>query len=81
MGLSPKQVEILLGAVQLTKDEELDCDRCLTELAQFAEHELEGRPVPEAIVLVQEHLKSCPECCEEYRVLIEALKELQGPFD
>ncbi|MGF1583186.1 MAG: hypothetical protein ACFCD0_28025 [Gemmataceae bacterium] len=81
MGLSSKQVEMLISAVELTKEEELDCDGCMTELAQFAEHELEGKPIPEAVVLVQEHLRICPECCEEYGVLLAALKELHGPFD
>jgi len=60
----------------MTRDEEINCDQCLLEMAQFAETELAGRDVPEALAVVRHHLDLCGPCCEEYRALLGALQQL-----
>lgn len=76
MTLSRKEVEGLLRLVGLTKDEEIDCDECLMQVAEFAELELAERSIPEGLEAVQHHLSVCAECREEYEALHKALEDL-----
>ena len=78
MSLSREQIAELLRLIGLTRDEEIDCERCLALLAEFAERELAGRSVPAALEAVAHHLSICAECCEEYEALLQALKAMDG---
>ena len=78
MSLSREQIAELLRLIGLTRDEEIDCERCLALVAEFAERELAGRSVPAGLEAVAHHLSICAECCEEYKVLLEALKAMDG---
>jgi hypothetical protein len=78
MSLSKEQIAELLRQIGLTRDEEIDCERCLALVAEFAERELAGRPVLAALEAVAHHLAICAECCEEYEVLLEVLKAMDG---
>ena len=78
MSLSREEIAELLRFIGLTRDEEVDCERCLALVAEFAERELAGRSVPAALEAVAHHLSICAECCEEYEALLEALKALDG---
>ena len=78
MSLSKEQIAELLRQIGLTRDEEIDCERCLALVAEFAERELAGRSVPAALESVAHHLAICAECCEEYEALLEALKAMDG---
>ena len=75
MALSKKQLETLARIVDATRDEEIDCDTCLRDLAEFAEVEIAGRALDEALLRVKAHLAFCPECEEEY-ALLESLLAL-----
>jgi hypothetical protein len=78
MSLSKEEIAKLLRLVDLTRDEEIDCERCLELVAEFAERELAGRSVPAAQEAVAHHLLICTECCEEYQALLQALKAMDG---
>jgi uncharacterized protein with PIN domain len=78
MSLSRKEIAELVRLIGLTKDEEIDCERCLALVAEFAERELAGRSVPAALESVAHHLSICSECCEEYESLLQALKVMDG---
>ena len=56
MSLSRKEITGLLRLIGLTTDEEIDCERCLALVAEFAERELAGRSVPAALEAVAHHL-------------------------
>lgn len=58
--------------------DEIGCEDCFDKLHEFAEMELEGKSPEEAMPLVQDHLKRCGECREEYEALLEALKSIQN---
>lgn len=73
MALDRQEVERLLFSVATTREDEIDCDGCLAGMAEFAELELVGAEVPDALDRIQAHLDSCPECAEEYRALLEAV--------
>jgi hypothetical protein len=46
MSLSNEEITELLRLIGLTRDEEIDCERCLALVAEFAERDLAGRSVP-----------------------------------
>ena len=78
MSLSKEQIDELIRQVGLTRDDEIDCERCLALSAEFAERELAGRSVPAALEAVAHHLSICAECREEYEALVHALKATDG---
>ena len=80
MSLSKEEIAELLRLIGLTRDEEIDCERCLALVAEFAERELAGRSVPAGLEAVAHHLSICAECREEYEALLRALtsRELRG---
>ncbi len=75
MAFSREQLEALIRMVSLTRSEEVTCDECLKDLAEFAENELVGKSVPEGLRAIEHHLAVCGECREEYEALLAALKD------
>jgi len=73
MSLDENQIHALLSQVADTRSEEIGCDECLGGMAEFAEAELVGREVPDALRRIHAHLAFCPECAEEYALLRELL--------
>ncbi len=78
MALSPEQAKAVVGMVAATRDKEIDCDECLLDMAEFAQTQLTGKRIPDALQAVREHLDFCPECREEYEVLLMAVQALNG---
>jgi len=79
MPLDRQQLQRLLGFIANTHDDEIDCDECLAEMAEFAERELAGLVISEALRRTEAHLASCPECAEEYALLLAALRAEESP--
>ncbi len=61
--------------VGLTRDREFDCSECLQHVGQFAEHQLAGLPLNEALISVGHRLTLCPECREDYLALKKILRD------
>jgi hypothetical protein len=78
MSLSNEEIAELLRLIRLTRDEEINCERCLALVAEFAERELAGRSVLAGLEAVAHHLSICAECCEECEALLQALKPMDG---
>jgi predicted anti-sigma-YlaC factor YlaD len=78
MSLSREEIAGLMRLIRLTKDDEIDCERCLTLVAEFAERELAGRSIPVGLEAVEHHLSLCAECREEYEALLRALKAMDA---
>ncbi|MEW5977454.1 MAG: hypothetical protein AB1898_16805 [Acidobacteriota bacterium] len=78
MPLSKKELMELMRLVGLTREGEINCERCLSLVAEFAEQELAGRSVSEGLKVVRHHLLICAECREEYAALQKALREIDG---
>ena len=74
MDLSPDSVKALVQATVNTQEVELGCDDCLAQVGAYAERQLAGQTLPEALRRVEEHLRGCPECREEYEALLDALR-------
>lgn len=75
MSLSPDELRELAKYVLLTKPDEIGCDDWLGCAPSYAELVAAHRPVPEPLQKAAAHLDMCPECAEEFRALLEALKE------
>ena len=78
MSLSKKEIDGLLRLIGLTRDDEIDCERCLALVAEFAERELAGRSIPAGLETVAHHLSICAECREEFEALLQTLKAMDG---
>lgn len=76
MPMSNKEIEALLRLVGLTQQTEINCEQCLSLVAEFAERNLAGKSIPEGLKLVEHHLSICPECEEEYELLRQVLGDM-----
>lgn len=74
MSLSRPELQKLLDVVRATQPVEIDCDVCLMQVGEFAELNLLGKPIPEGLKAIEQHLSICDECQEEYEMLFVALR-------
>jgi uncharacterized protein with PIN domain len=77
MIISKKEINGLMKLIGLTKDDEINCEQCLAQIAEFAEHELAGKTIPDGLQAVEHHLSVCSECCEEYEILKNILSGIK----
>ena len=75
MSLSREQIDALLGMLSLTRQDELSCDECVKQLAEFAENHINKKSVPEWLAAIEHHLELCGECREEFEALLKALDD------
>ncbi len=68
-------LEKIVMALSLTREEELGCEECFERVDRFVEAELSGLDAAAAMPLVGEHLNKCGDCREEFELLLEALRE------
>lgn len=78
MELTPDILKKLIKSAQMATDQEIGCEECFDELHEFAELELAGKSPEEAKPLVQDHLNKCGSCREEYKALLEALRNIEN---
>ncbi len=70
---TPEMMQGLINMLAMTDPDEVDCDEVFTVLAEFAEMKKQGEDVNQFMPLIQKHLDLCPDCREEYEVLIDTL--------
>jgi hypothetical protein len=58
------------------RPDEIGCDECFEQLDRFVELKLAGKNAAEAMPLVQDHLKRCGNCREEFEALLAALRAI-----
>ena len=75
MKLTKDILKNLIQAASKTHEDEIGCDDCFEKMHEFAEMKLAGKSAEKAMPLVEDHLKRCGECKEEFEVLLEALKK------
>jgi len=75
MSLTPEQIDAVLGMLAETHAEELTCDECAARIAEFVEQNMFGKCAPEVVQAVENHMKLCGDCREEFEALREALRE------
>ena len=74
MSLSRPELQKMLDVVRATQSVEIDCDVCLMRVGEFAELNLVGKPIPDGLKAIEQHLAICDECREEYEMLCLALR-------
>lgn len=72
--LTKQQLAGLVAAVGVTREHEINCAECAKFAAEFAERQLAGLPLTEALARVEQHLETCPECLEEMLALKKVLE-------
>ncbi len=77
MRLSYQQITDLIELTIFVQDDTLGCDGCLELMDQFAQAELDGTAIPDALEVVRIHLEQCKCCKDEYEALLIALREIQ----
>lgn len=78
MKLNTDILKKIFRAVLSTREDEISCDSCYHQIDEFVEMKLSGKSPEEAMPLVEDHLKRCKDCREEYEALLVALQNLQG---
>lgn len=68
----------LFQAVLATSPDEIGCGKCYEQIEEFVEIKLEGKSAEAAMPLVEDHLKLCQECREEYEALLKALENIDA---
>jgi hypothetical protein len=76
MPLSNEQISTLLGMVETASPDELACDGCSEQIAEFAELRLTDCEIPDALKTVEGHLDQCICCKDEFVALLAALRDL-----
>ena len=74
MPLDKQQIRTLLSAIAGTRDDEITCGECLAGMAEFAETQLVDADLPAALRRIEAHIAFCPECAEEFELLIAMLE-------
>ena len=80
--MPPLTSELLARLVEdasQAKPDSLDCDGCFEQLAEFAETQLAELETPEALRAVENHLRQCGCCRDEYEALLDGLREINTP--
>jgi hypothetical protein len=77
MTLRPEILKKMVMGVANTRPDEIACDECFEQLDSFAEQVLAGKPVAEAMPLIQDHLDRCGSCREEFEALLDALGSIE----
>jgi hypothetical protein len=76
--LTAEQIKGLISKIGLTRDVELNCSECQRHVGEFAERQLAGLPLDEALARVEHHLSICPECREEFEALEKVLRAVES---
>jgi hypothetical protein len=70
MNEKPKAAAVLRSLLAGTRDEEVDCDRFLAELAPLLDGRIDDPALREKLA---HHLQQCAECSEELEIVKKAL--------
>jgi len=70
--------EAVLGFLRLleeTHKEELSCDEIYEKLDEYVEREVDKKDAAKLMPLIREHLDTCPDCYEEFEVLLDVIEK------
>jgi hypothetical protein len=72
--LDPELVKQMARGIMTTRPDEIGCDDCLRELDAFVDTTLAGRDAAAAMPLVEDHLRRCGDCREEFEALLAVVQ-------
>jgi hypothetical protein len=77
----PSRIKAMIEMLDKVQSEDAPCDEVHALLAQFAEAVTLGEDTSEIMPLVQDHLKLCLGCREEFEAVMEILNSPWGKID
>jgi len=75
--IESRKLKRMVRNILTARPDEIGCEECLAKMDRFVELELEGRHPEEALPLVEDHLRRCRDCHEEFEALLNALRAVQ----
>jgi hypothetical protein len=78
MKLEPATLKRMARILIATRPDEIGCDECFEKLDRFVELMLTGKNAAEAMPLVEDHLRRCRDCREEFETLLAVLRALES---
>ncbi len=81
MKLTAEILDRLAQSLVATRPEEIDCNEWLARVGRLLDTLQRGENVPEELAPVLHHIELCPECDEEFQLLLAALQESAGFAD
>jgi hypothetical protein len=73
-----EQLEKLIRDAIRTNDIELNCSSTFDLIDEYIDRLAQGEDAATAMPLVSQHLELCPECEEEYRMLLRVMESLSN---
>ncbi len=73
-----EQLEKLIRDAIRTNDIELNCNSTFDLIDEYIDRLARGEDAATAMPLVSQHLELCPECEEEYRMLMHVMESLSA---
>ena len=74
--LDLQTLKMMVKEIMTTQENEITCGECYEELDRYVELYLAGKDVTTAMPLVKQHLEHCPDCREEFELLLKAIQSL-----
>jgi hypothetical protein len=68
-------VEGILRVLESVEMQGLSCAQVFVLLDEYVERELKDHEAAKVMPLLREHFDMCPDCCEEYEALLEAVEK------
>ncbi len=73
--LSDEVIQQFLRILDEVRLEDMPCSQVYARLDEYVEKEMQGEDASVLMPLLKEHLDSCPECCEEYEMLLNVMEQ------
>jgi hypothetical protein len=67
-------VQGILRLLESLQAQGLSCNEVFAVLDQYVERELKDHEAARVMPLLREHFDTCPDCCEEYEALLDAVE-------
>lgn len=71
--LPDEAVQGILRLLESVENKGLSCSQVFALLDQYVERELKDHEAARVMPLIREHFDSCPDCCDEYEALLDAV--------
>jgi hypothetical protein len=78
MTIDSRKIKQMVRNILTARPDEIGCDECLDQLDRFVEMRLAGKDAGEVMPLVEDHLRRCDDCREEFQALLTALRHLHS---
>jgi hypothetical protein len=71
-------VQGILRVLESVEGQGLSCSEVYALLDQYVERELKDHEAAKVMPLLREHFDSCPDCCDEFEALLDAVERTPG---